>query len=388
MDPKKNPFAPGVGTQPPELAGRSGIVTDAGVAIARAKRGLGKSMLLLGLRGVGKTVLLNRLAELSQSDDCLPVVLQANEGETLADLLVPPLRAALFGLSRSAKAAEVAKRGLVVLRSFAGAFKVKVGEVEPGLEPDVGAADSGNFEYDLTTLLETVSLAAKAERSALVLFIDEVQYLSSADLSALILATHRLGQKALPFLLIGAGLPQLAGLAGDARSYAERLFDYPPVGPLLPLAARDAIAAPLRRESLAIDEQALEHIVRQTKGYPFFLQEWGYQVWNAAEGSPITLEDVKLAGRAVEERLDTGFFKVRVDRLTPREKEYVHAMAALGPGPHRSGDISAVLKKKVTALSPTRDGLIRKGMVYSPQHGETAFTVPMFDEFLRRSAKS
>ncbi|MDP1920060.1 MAG: ATP-binding protein [Myxococcales bacterium] len=387
MNPRDNPFAPGAGTQPPELAGRSGIITDAAVAIARARRGLGKSMLLLGLRGVGKTVLLNKLAEMAQTEGCLPVVLEAPEDQSLAAMLVPPLRSALFTLSKSEKAANLARRGIGVLRSFAGAFKVKVGEVEFGMKPDAGTADSGNLEYDLPALLETVALAAKADGSALVLFIDEVQYLTTPDLSALIVATHKLGQKALPFLLIGAGLPQLAGLAGDAKSYAERLFDYPSVGPLLSPAARDAIAAPLKRESQSIDDKALEHIIKQTHGYPYFLQEWGYQAWNAAVGSPITLADVKLAAKAAVERLDAGFFKVRVDRLTPREREYMSAMASLGPGPHRSGDIAACLEKKVSAVAPLRDGLIKKGMIYSPKHGETAFTVPMFDDFLKRSSK-
>jgi hypothetical protein len=387
MDPRENPFVPGAGTQPPELAGRSGIITDAGVALARARRGQGKSLLLLGLRGVGKTVLLNKLAETAQQEGCLPVVLEAPEDQSLAAMLVPPLRFALFTLSKSAKAAQFAKNGLGVLRSFAAAFKVKVGEVEFGLKPAVGTADSGNFEYDLAALLETVVLAAKADDRALVLFIDEVQYLSVADLSALIVATHKLGQRALPFLLIGAGLPQLAGFAGDAKSYAERLFDYPSVGALPSAAARDAIASPLQRQAIAIEEKALAHIVKQTRGYPFFLQEWGYQAWNAASGSPISFADVQLAAKAAVGRLDEGFFKVRVDRLTPREKDYLHAMASLGPGPHRSGDIAAAIKKKVTTVAPLRDGLIKKGMIYSPQHGETAFTVPMFDDYLKRAAK-
>ena len=300
-------------------------------------------------------------------------------------MLVPPLRAALFHLSTSEKAASLAKRSIGVLRSFAAAFKVKVGEVEFGMKPELGTADSGNLEYDLAALLETVVHAAKADGRALVLFIDEVQYLTTEDLSALIVATHKLGQKALPFLLVGAGLPQLAGLAGAAKSYAERLFDYPAVGPLLAPASRDAIAQPLKRASLAIEEKALDHIIKQTRGYPYFLQEWGYQAWNAAAGSPIGLPDVKLAAKAALERLDAGFFKVRVDRLTPREREYMLAMAELGPGPHRSGDIATGLKKKVTAVGPLRDGLIKKGMIYSPKHGEIAFTVPMFDEFLKRA---
>ena len=388
MDPKLNPFAPGAGTQPPELAGRSGIIADGAVAIARARRGLGKSMLLLGLRGVGKTVLLNKLAEMAQAEGCVRIVLEAPENQGLAAMLVPPLRTELFSLSASEKAKDVAKRSIGVLRSFATVFKAKVGDVEFGVKPDVGTADSGNLEHDLPALLETVALAAQADGRALVLFVDEVQYLGPADLSALIVATHKLGQKALPFLVIGAGLPQLAALAGEAKSYAERLFDYPAVGPLPPAAASEAIVEPLKRQSMAIEDKALQHILKQTNGYPYFLQEWGYQAWNAAPVSPITLGDVKLAARAAAERLDGGFFKVRVDRLTPREKEYMHAMAALGPGPHRSGDIAKAMKKQVSAVAPLRDGLIKKGMIYSPQHGETAFTVPMFDEFLKRTSKA
>jgi len=387
MNPRDNPFAPGAGTQPPELAGRSGIITDAEVALARARRGLGKSMLLLGLRGVGKTVLLNRVAEMAEAGGALPVVLEAPEDQTLAPMLVPALRSTLFSLSASEKAGALTKRGFGVLRSFAAAFKVKVGEVEFGVKAEPGKADSGNLEHDLPALLETVALAAKADDRALVLFIDEVQYLGAVDLSALIVATHKLGQKGLPFLLVGAGLPQLAALAGEAKSYAERLFDFPVVGPLPAQAARDAVAAPLKRESLKIEEAALNHIIKKTQGYPFFLQEWGYQAWNAAADSPINLADVRVAEKAAIERLDAGFFKVRLDRLTPREREYMHTMAQLGPGPHRSGEVAKALHKKVTAVGPLRDGLIKKGMIYSPQHGDTAFTVPMFDEFLKRTSR-
>jgi hypothetical protein len=385
MDPRENPFAPGAGTQPPQLAGRSGIVSDAEVAIARARKGLGKSLLLLGLRGVGKTVLLNRLAELARAEGCLALSLEATEDEGLPEMLVPPLRAALFQLSRSERTADRADRALAVLRSFAAAFKVKLGDVEVGLKPEPGTADSGNIEFDLTALLETVVEAARHEQRALVLLIDELQFLGSDDLAALIVATHRLGQKNLPFLFVGAGLPQLAALAGEAKSYAERLFDFPDVGPLTADAAREAIRAPLARARLEIRDDALAHIVAHTAGYPYFLQEWGYQAWNAAAGSPITLADAKLATRAAVERLDSGFFKVRGDRLTPRERDYMNAMASLGPGPHRSGEIAAAMKAKVSTVAPLRDGLIKKGMLYSPRHGETAFTVPMFDEYLKRS---
>lgn len=387
MEARANPFVPGAGTPPPELAGRSGIINDGAVAIARAKRGQGKSLLLLGLRGVGKTVLLNRFSEIAQQEDGVPVVLEAPEGESLASMLVPHLRRTLLTLSSSERAGALAKKALGTLRSFAGTFKVKVGDVELSVKPEVGVADSGSLNVDLAALLESVSTAARADGKALIIFIDEVQFLSTEDLGALIVATHKMGQKSLPFLLIGAGLPQLAGLAGDAKSYAERLFDYPDVGPLAPEAARSALSEPLRRESIVINDDALELIVAKTQGYPFFVQEWGYQVWNAAAGSPVTAADVNLATKAATENLDRGFFKVRLNRLTPREKEYLHAMAKLGPGPYASGEIAAALGKVSSAVAPYRDGLIKKGMIFSRRHGETAFTVPIFDEFLRRTSE-
>jgi hypothetical protein len=300
-------------------------------------------------------------------------------------MLVPELRRSLLALSSSQQALALAQRGLAVLRGFAGAFKVKHGDVEVSVAAP-GIADSGNLEHDLPEMLEAVVQAAQADQRALVLIIDEVQYLNSEDLSALIVATHKLGQRALPFLVIGAGLPLLAGLAGNAKSYAERLFDFPEVGPLTEGAAAEALQAPLAKARIEISREALDHVVRTTGGYPFFLQEWGYQAWNAASASPITLQDVVLAGRAAIDRLDAGFFKVRRDRLTPKELEYLNAMATLSPGPHKSSDVSSSLGKSVTATGPVRDGLIKKGMIYSPQHGLISFTVPLFDEYLRRTA--
>jgi hypothetical protein len=341
--------------------------------------------MLLGLRGVGKTVLLNRIAELAEEEQYLPVMLEAPEDRGLAEMLVPPVRQILFKLSRTVQAKDVAKRGLAVLRSFANAFKLKVGEVEFSVAPETGTADSGSLESDLPEVLLAASEAARKANSAIALFIDEVQYLPQSDLAALIVATHKLTQKGLPFVLFGAGLPQLAALAGEAKSYAERLFGYPEVGPLASDAAQAAIASPLRTEGVEIADEALNDIIARTRGYPYFLQEWGYHAWNVATVSPITAEDVVLATEQALAALDGGFFRVRFDRLTDREKDYMRAMADLGPGPHRSGEIAERLGLKVTTAGPLRSGLIKKGMIYSPQHGETAFTVPMFDEFMVRS---
>lgn len=386
MDATTNPFAPGAGTQPPELAGREQILENATVALGRVKLGRpARSQMLLGLRGVGKTVLLNKIASIAESQGYQPVMLEAPEDRRLADMLVPPLRQLLFRLSRLEQSRNVAKRGLGILRSFAKAFRVKVGDVEFTVEPEIGTADSGSLEADLPEVLLAVAQAAKEAGAAVALLVDEIQYLSQADLAALIVSVHKMAQKGLPFVFFGAGLPQLAGLAGEAKSYSERLFEYPDVGPLADAAAREAVAAPIRREGAEIEDDALTEIVRQTKGYPYFLQEWGFHVWNVADESPIDPRDAKAAtGKAIE-GLDKGFFRVRLDRLTPRERDYMRAMAELGPGPHRSGEIARVLHMEVSAAGPLRDKLIKKGMVYSPQHGDTAFTVPMFDEFMKRS---
>lgn len=386
MDPRKNPFAPGAGTRPPELAGREKIIENADIALARVKDARpAKSQLLLGLRGVGKTVLLNRLSELATEHGYETIALEAPEDRKLAEMLVPPLRALLFKLSKLEKAKDVATRGLSVLRGFAAAFKVTVGDVEFGVNAETGIADSGNLEVDLPELLLVVAEAAKAAGAPVTIFIDEVQYLSTEDLSALIVADHKINQKNLPLIIFGAGLPMLAALAGNAKSYAERLFEFPDVGPLAPDAARGAIREPIKREGAAIEEAALEFIVQKTKGYPYFLQEWGYHAWNEAPQSPITVADANRATVAALENLDKSFFRVRLDRLTPREKTYMRAMAELGPGPHRSGDIAQKLGINVTSAAPLRNGLIGKGMLYSPQHGDTAFTVPMFDEYMRRA---
>jgi len=386
LDRTNNPFAPGAGAPPPELAGREETITNAMVALRRVVAGRpAKGQLLLGLRGVGKTVLLNRIAELAEQEGYEEVTLEAPEGHRLAAMLVPELRKVLFKLSRKEKAKRLAMRGLGVLRAFAQVFKAKVGEIEFTVDAERGTADSGSLDSDLPELLLVVAQAAKAADSGVALIIDELQYLSANDLAALIVAAHKLTQKGLPFIVFGAGLPQLAGIAGEAKSYAERLFDYPEVGRLTPDAARDAILTPIEREGMRIDEAAVSLIVEKTRGYPYFVQEWGYHAWNVAVSSPITVEDVQTASVSALAALDAGFFRVRLDRLTPREKDYVRAMAELGDGSHRSGEIAQKLGAAVTAVGPLRNDLIKKGMIYSPQHGDTAFTVPLFDEFMKRS---
>jgi DNA-binding CsgD family transcriptional regulator len=247
-----------------------------------------------------------------------------------------------------------------------------------------GVADSGNLADDVTDLLVACGEAARDRGTGIVLAIDELQYVHPDELSALIVAIHRTNQLNLPVILTGAGLPQLRALAGEAKSYAERLFDFPEIGSLSAEDARTALALPAAESGAAIDDAALDIMVGRSHGYPYFLQEWGYHVWNVAPQSPITADDVERAAPRVRDQLDQNFFLVRLDRLTPREREYLVAMASLGPGPHRSGDIAAALGVRVESVAPRRSALIAKGIIYSPAHGDTAFTVPLFDEFLER----
>ncbi len=386
MNPELNPYAPGAGTRPPELAGRDAIIEQARIALARTRAGRhAKGQMLLGLRGVGKTVLLNRIDELADQEGCWTILIEAPEGRRLAELLIPPLRRLLIRMDRGERVTDLSRRALRTLLSFAGALKIGVGHFELGIGPEIGTADSGDLEVDLAELFVAVGRAAQEAETAVVLIIDEMQYLTPEDLSALIVAIHKVTQQSLPIILFGAGLPELAGLAGTAKSYAERLFDYPPVGTLAPEDAGDAIREPARRMDVDYTEPALESIVKTTQGYPYFLQEWGKHAWDIADSSPIAEHDVEAATDIAIRHLDEGFFRVRLDRLTPRERHYMRAMAELGPGPHRSGDIARLMKVSVSQVAPLRQGLIRKGMIYSPAHGDTSFTVPMFDEFLRRT---
>lgn len=388
MNPVLNPYAPGAGTPPPELAGRDQLRESVRIAIERVRKGLpSKSLLMVGLRGVGKTVLLDQMRDDAEAALVQTIRIEAPERKSLPALLAPQLRQALLRLSLNAKAKDLAQRALRGLAGFAKALKMKYQDIEVGFdfEPEKGLADNGDLEHDLQALIEVVGEAAKAADTALVMFIDELQYVDEPELAALITAMHRAAQRRLPIMLVGAGLPQLRGKMGEAKSYAERLFDFPEIGPLPPEASTVALCKPAEAQGVHFTADAIKEIQHVTKGYPYFLQEWGKHSWEAADQSPIELEDVKKATLNSIAALDESFFRVRFDRLTPAEKRYLQAMAQLGPGPHRSGDIAEHMERKVTSLGPVRNSLIAKGMIYSPNHGDTAFTVPLFDEFMNRA---
>nr|WP_211248432.1 ATP-binding protein [Desulfobulbus elongatus] len=388
MDRITNPFSPGAGAPPPELAGRDAILEQAQVLFGRIKaRRPEKSLLMTGLRGVGKTVLLNEMERMATKEGYRTISIEAHENKSLALLLIPQLRRLLFELDRMAGAGNKVRRGLAVLKSFIRGIRISVEGYEIGLDidPEQGAADSGDLEIDMPNLFLAVAEAADERQTPVAILIDEIQYLRPPELSALIMAMHKMQQQQLPLVLVGAGLPILPGLAGESKSYAERLFSFPDIGPLSETESILAVKEPIETAGEIIDDSALQEIFRLTKGYPYFLQEWGYQAWNQAEQSPITAAIVRETTNLVERRLDENFFRVRFNRLTPREKTYLRAMAELGAGPCRTADIADTLGMKMNSVGPVRSSLIKKGMIYSPSHGDMAFTVPLFNEFMKRA---
>jgi len=388
MDPFKNPYSPGAGAPPPELVGRDAILMQAEILLGRIKNNRPeKSILMTGLRGVGKTVLLVEIQKKAENLGYKTIFIEAHEDKSLGALLAPYLRTLLYSFNRMAGIGDKARRALSVLRGFVGSLKVAYGDISIGLdiEPELGSADSGDIEIDLPQLLVAVGEAALDSDCAVSIFVDEIQYLSKKELGALIMAMHKLQQRQLPVLLIAAGLPVLPGLAGESKSYAERLFNFPNIGELSKEDAYKALRDPALVAGVDFEEKALEKIYEMTHGYPYFLQEWGYKTWNKAQSNPITYLTVNLATQEVIEQLDNNFFRVRFDRLTPGERVFLRTMADLGEGPYKAGDIADKCDVKVSALSSTRANLIKKGMIYSPSYGYIAFTVPLFDQFMRRT---
>jgi len=389
MDPRLNPYSPGAGNPPPEFSGRDRILEQADIALDRIKAGRSaRGFIMYGLRGVGKTVLLNKISLEAEAKGLFIVRIESPEDRSLPAMLIPTIRSTLLKISKGDALKNTLAKAMRVVGGFASALKVKYDDIEIGFAPgnEAGVADSGDLEIDLSDLLITVGEAAAEHKTAIVIAIDELQYVPEKQLAALITALHRTSQRQLPITMIAAGLPQLLAQMGKAKSYAERLFEFTPVDKLDEDAAKDALCKPAIQEGARYDDDAVKEILKQTQGYPYFLQEWGKHSWNMAASRPITKQDAINATATALAELDASFFRVRFDRLTPGEKRYVRAMAELGAGPHRSGDVAAILGKEVSTIAPTRASLIKKGMVYSPSHGDTAFTVPLFDGFMKRIA--
>lgn len=391
MDPIDNPYTPGAGSPPPELAGRGAVRETAAIALQRLMMGHhSRSIIMVGLRGVGKTVLLDQIRQDAEAAGIAALSIESLEQRPLPALLAPPLRQALLQLSKREAARALALRALRVLMSLAKTFRVTMHDVEVSvdLQPERGQADSGDLDADLQDLFSAVGAAAQASGTCFALFVDELQYVEEDQLAALILALHQASLRRLPITMIGAGLPQVRARVGRAKSYAERLFEFVEIGALPDSDAREALQKPAAAAAaVRFKPAALDEIVKQTHGYPYFLQEWGKHVWVAADASPITEDHVRQASAEAIEALDRSFFRVRFDRLTPSERRYMRAMSELGPGPHRSGEIAAMMGKQVSAVAPFRAQLIGKGMIWSPGYGDTAFTVPLFDEFMKRTMR-
>ncbi len=382
MNPVNNPYTPGAGTPPPDLAGREDVLKQAENAILRTLNlKTSRSQILLGLRGVGKTVLLNKINQIAEESGGQTAIIEATSSQTLPEMITSQLYRLLLKLNRAKKAGNDLKKGFILLSEFASLFKVRVGEIEFGMNP---TRLTGDLSMDLGDLLFAIGEAAKTRRTVVVILIDEVQYLVERDLEALILALHRISQKEVPLLFFGAGLPQLAKLAGEAKSYAERLFNYIVIDRLDDKSARKALEKPAREEKVEFEPMALQKIIEETEGYPYFIQLWGSYAWDIAKASPVTLEDVKRATDTAILSLDSGFFRIRYDRLTERQKEYVRAMAEVGHLPLTSTEVAQKMNMSVQQAAPLRDEVIKKGVAYSPERGMVTFSVPKFEEFIKR----
>ena len=386
MNPISNPFSPGAGTPPPDLVGRASLLDNIDILLGRLKANRSvQNILLTGLRGVGKTVLLTETRRKARRLALESIYFEASEEKGLSESLMSPLKNVLFDLDRMEGAKQAVRKGLVALRNFLGTIHLDVGPFGLDIAPQQGLADSGDLESDLTSLFLCVGEAAAEKSTAIVFVIDEVQCLPGKDFGALIMALHRMQQERLPVGMVGAGLPILPSLAGTAKSYAERLFQFPKVGALDPDSCDEAIRNPFREAGVEVLDEALDLVRARTKGYPYFVQEWGYQLWNGAKGATIGESDVHAVNKFALQRLDDNFFRVRMERLTDGERAFLRAMSRVNDEPIRIAQVAKELQLPVTSLGPRRGSLIKKGMIYSPAHGEIAFTVPLFNEYLLRN---
>lgn len=387
MDPIENPFSPGAGCPPPALEGRRSVIEQARVLIARILKGKAEqSLLLTGLRGVGKTVLLNKMEHMAGEAGYRTILFEAQEKRTLSEILIPKLKNVLYDLDRIAKGGRMVKQALVALRNFVGSVKLSYDGFGLELEPLPGIADSGDIELDMPELFLAVAEAAREKEAGVALMIDEIQNVTSQEWGALIMSMHKLQQRQAPMLLIGAGLPTLPRVTGEVKSYAERLFSYPIIGQLKQEDAFNALIRPVEKEGCIFEKAAVEAIYRKTVGYPYFLQVWGYQVWNEAQDSTLRLKDVEAATPQVMKRLDENFFRVRYERLSNHEKKFMKAMAEIKDGDRKISDVASIMGKNSSSLSPVRAQLMQKGMIFSPRHGVINFSVPLFGDFLRRQS--
>jgi hypothetical protein len=387
MDPGLNPYTPNAGARPPALVGRDHEIEAFDVLLARLQRGRAEqSLLVTGLRGVGKTVLLGAFQDRAQQAGWVSVDTEVTRTTRFPSRMGHLTKRALLEIAPAQRWRERARRAARVLQSFSLTVTTD-GSVTGGfdLEPLQGKADSGDLGEDLTDLLVALGEAADDHGTGVVFLLDEVQFLDETAFEALIAAIHKTVQRQLPITLVGAGLPQLPRLAGEAKSYAERLFRFPRIGPLDDAAATEALVGPARELDVEIDPRAVQAVLTYTEGYPYFVQEYGRALWDRAAGSPIGAIEAVEAQAVVEAKLDADFFGTRLERASDAEVVYLRALATLGPDPHRGSEVAAAMGRPVERVATLRARLIDKGLIYSPKRGLTAFTVPQFDRYLRRT---
>lgn len=387
MDPGNNPYSPGAGARPPALVGRDDELDQFDIAVRRLGNGYSdRSQLMTGLQGVGKTVLLNEFCSIAHRHNWAYQQIEAGENFNMPRILAERVRLAVLGISPGQRLAERTRQALGVLKSFRLRWKLpEGGSVELGVDPLPGRADTGILHDDLADLFVEVGEFAKERKVGVLFTIDEAQLLPIDQLGNLIMGLHRVSQRQLPFMVVCAGLPSLRALAGEAKSYAERLFAFITINSLRSYDAATALTAPADEYQVEWSSDALDRVVEQTSGCPYFLQEFGKRAWNAATGpGQITLADVEAATPIAVEALDRGFFGIRYDRTTDAERQYLAAMASLGPGPHASGEVASAMGRTTPQVGMQRKSLIAKGLCYAPRYGDIAFTVPMFDQFIRR----
>lgn len=386
MDRARNPYTPNAGAPPRFLAGRRAEVEDFRILLRRLGTGYTEqSLVVTGLRGVGKTVLLGEYQKIAAEENWVAVDAEVSKNTPFEPQMTNLARRALLRISPRARWGDRARSAAAVLKSFSLTVQPD-GALAGGLDVDAapGRADTGNLNDDLADVFEAIGNAAAESGRGVVFLFDEIQFLSNTELEAMIGAVHRTVQRQLPVTFAGAGLPQLPGLAGDAKSYAERLFKFPMIGELDLDAASDALVEPARAEGVTFDLEAVRRILEYTEGYPYFIQEFGRAVWNLAEGPKITGADAESAQTLVEAELDESFFRSRIQRSTAEERRYMRAMAELGPDAQKAADVAEVLGKASEQVAPLRARLISKGLLYTPRYGFAKFTVPQFDRFIRR----
>ena len=380
----KNPFTPGAGALPPELAGRSEAIEDGRVLSGRTRNGrYEKSLMLIGLRGVGKTVLLKYLAESARRDGVIPLMIEVREPESAVEELAVRLKEVLSSIDFSCKVKSSVNFAFSALRNFVKSLSVNIGEFGVTVEAAPGIGDTGNMEFDLSEVLKAAARAAREADTAIGLYIDELQNMDIAAMRGIIVALHHAAQDGLPLYLVGSGLPSIRTLVGKSKTYAERMFNYREIGPLSEQDVAIAISKPFKDVGVDVLSAAIGKIFTYSGGYPYFLQEYGYQLWLEVDGKEVDGLLVERALPLVHRRLDDNFFDVRFDRVTNKEREFLRTMADI-PSPIAVSEVAERLKRPLNAISAVRAALIRKGMVYSPSHGEIAYTVPLFGDYMRR----